>query len=87
MRGKGQPDKKPLTASAGHVKMRPDFLDATAELVSSPRSLVLLTTNLSWGFPGLGEALLGLSLALEGRCRRPGECTAEHGHEAEPVPV
>ncbi|GAA0458518.1 DUF3068 domain-containing protein [Streptomyces stramineus] len=72
MRWTGQPGKKPLTAFAGHVQMRPDYVDSTVALVSSQRRLVLLlTTYLPWGFAGLGAALLGLALVLEARSRRP----------------
>ncbi|MEU7486405.1 DUF3068 domain-containing protein [Streptomyces sp. NPDC042319] len=61
-----------VTAFAGHVKMRADYLDATVALVSSQRTLVLLlTTNLPWGLLGAGAVLLTLSLYLEARGRRP----------------
>ncbi|WP_326808856.1 MULTISPECIES: DUF3068 domain-containing protein [unclassified Streptomyces] len=70
MRWTGKPGKKPLTAFAGHVKMRPDYQDATVDLVSSQRRLVLaMTTYLPWGFLVLGGALLALSLTLEARGR------------------
>ncbi|RCG21973.1 DUF3068 domain-containing protein [Streptomyces diacarni] len=73
MRWKDQPDKKPLTAFAGHVKMRPDFQAETVDLVTSQRRLVLaLTTYLPWGFLVLGGALLALSLTLEARARGRG---------------
>ncbi|GAB2792491.1 PorA family protein [Streptomyces daliensis] len=72
MRWTGKPDKEPLTAFAGHVKIRPDYLDATYDLVSSQRQLVLLlTAYLPWGFLVLGGGLLTLSLLLEARSRRP----------------
>ncbi|TSB12562.1 DUF3068 domain-containing protein [Streptomyces benahoarensis] len=52
-----------VTAFAGHVKMRPDYVDAVVALVSSQRILVLLLTSyLPWGFLTLGVALLALSL-------------------------
>ncbi|WP_405740937.1 DUF3068 domain-containing protein [Streptomyces sp. NBC_01525] len=61
-----------VTAFAGHVKMRPDYVDAVVALVSSQRTLVLLLTSyLPWGFLTLGVALLALSLTLEARSRRP----------------
>ncbi|MEU3755678.1 DUF3068 domain-containing protein [Streptomyces olivoreticuli] len=72
MRWTGHPEKKPITAFAGHVKMRPDFVDSTVALVTSQRRLVLLLTDwLPWGFLGLGAGLLGLALLLEARSRRP----------------
>ncbi|GAA0484783.1 DUF3068 domain-containing protein [Streptomyces olivaceiscleroticus] len=62
-----------VTAFAGHVKMRADYLDATVALVSSQRTLILLlTTYLPWGLLGAGAVLLALSLYLEARGRRPG---------------
>ncbi|GEB51702.1 MULTISPECIES: DUF3068 domain-containing protein [Streptomyces] len=73
MRWKGQPDKEPLTAFSGHVKMRPDFQQAAQDLVRSQRQLVLaLTSYLPWGFLALGAVLLTVSLVLEHRSRRPG---------------
>ncbi|KUL54580.1 hypothetical protein ADL22_02620 [Streptomyces sp. NRRL F-4489] len=61
-----------VTAFAGHVKMRADYVDATVALVSSQRTLVLLLTSyLPWGFLALGAALLALGLLLEARARRP----------------
>lgn len=86
MRWTDQPGKEPLTAFAGHVKMRPDFLAATVDMVSSQRVLVLLvTTYLPWGFLGLGGVLLALSLLLEARSRRPEPSAGEP--DREPVPV
>ncbi|MBZ4020761.1 DUF3068 domain-containing protein [Streptomyces purpurogeneiscleroticus] len=62
-----------VTAFAGHVKMRPDYLNATVALVSSQRTLVLLLTSyLPWGLLTTGAALLAMSLYLEARGRRPG---------------
>ncbi|MDJ1133187.1 DUF3068 domain-containing protein [Streptomyces iconiensis] len=88
MRWTGKPDKKPLTAFAGHVKMRPDFQDATVELVKSQRQLVLaLTSYLPWGFLVLGALLLALSLTLEARGRRPGPGIRAEEPESDPVPV
>ncbi|MFF3688581.1 DUF3068 domain-containing protein [Streptomyces sp. NPDC002187] len=61
-----------VTAFAGHVKMREDYLDHTVALVSSQRQLVLLMTSyLPWGLVALGCSLLALSLWLEARSRRP----------------
>ncbi|MEU2605839.1 DUF3068 domain-containing protein [Streptomyces albus] len=80
MRWKDQPGRKPLTAFAGHVKMRPDFQEATVDLVSSQRRLVLaLTAYLPWGFLVLGGLLLALSLTLEARSRGRGRGTAGEG--------
>lgn len=88
MRWTGKPDKKPLTAFAGHVKMRPDFQNDAVDLVKSQRQLVLaLTLYLPWGFLGLGVTLLALSLTLEARSRRPGAGELTEEPESEPVPV
>ncbi|MEV4439644.1 DUF3068 domain-containing protein [Streptomyces sp. NPDC049577] len=70
LRWTGHPEKKPITAFAGHVTMRPDYVDATVALVRSQRQLVLLLTGyLPWGFLGLGAALLTAALLLEARSR------------------
>ncbi|MFC8242874.1 DUF3068 domain-containing protein [Streptomyces chartreusis] len=75
-----------VTAFAGHVKMREDYIDHTVDLVSSNRTLVLLLTSyLPWGFLTLGVLLLALSLYLEARGRRPGD--PEPTRETEPEPV
>jgi hypothetical protein len=89
MRYTGQPDKPPLIAFAGDVKMRPDYVDATVALVKSERRLVLLlTTYLPWGLAFAGAALLTLSLVLEARGRRPGPGSAGTTEPApEPRPV
>ncbi|MFC5723048.1 DUF3068 domain-containing protein [Streptomyces gamaensis] len=72
LRWTGHPEKKPVTAFAGHVRMRPDYVEATVALVSSQRDLVLLlTTVLPWSCAGLAVVLLALSLYLEARSRRP----------------
>lgn len=88
MRWKGKPDKKPLTAFAGHVKIRPDFLNSTVDMVKSQRQLVLLlTAYLPWGFLTLGAGLLTLSLVLEARSRRPADPAQDSGdREPEPDP-
>ncbi|WFB10099.1 DUF3068 domain-containing protein [Streptomyces sp. LX-29] len=72
-------DRKKVTAFAGHVKMREDYIAHTVELVASRRRLVLLlTTGLPRGLLALGVALFAGSLVLEARARRgappgPGE--------------
>ncbi|KPC59563.1 DUF3068 domain-containing protein [Streptomyces chattanoogensis] len=71
-----------VTAFAGHVKMRDDYVRSTVALVTSQRTLVLLLTSyLPWGFLALGAALLVLSLHLEARGRRP----AAPGPDPEPA--
>ncbi|MGI5399719.1 DUF3068 domain-containing protein [Streptomyces sp. CA-135486] len=73
-----------VTAFAGHVKMRPDYIDHTVDLVTSQRQLVLLMTSyLPWGSLLLGTGLLAGSLWLEARGRRPQAPAAER--EPEPV--
>ncbi|CAM5592197.1 MULTISPECIES: DUF3068 domain-containing protein [Streptomyces] len=75
-----------VTAFAGHVKMREDYIDHTVDLVSSNRTLVLLLTSyLPWGFLTLGVLLLALSLYLEARGRRPGDPEPTRDTEPEPV--
>ncbi|MBX9393313.1 DUF3068 domain-containing protein [Streptomyces sp. TRM72054] len=75
-----------VTAFAGHVKMREDYIDHTVDLVKSNRTLVLLMTSyLPWGFLTLGVLLLALALYLEARGRRPGEPAPEQA--AQPAPV
>ncbi|MFG3493544.1 DUF3068 domain-containing protein [Streptomyces sp. NPDC047928] len=60
-----------VTAFAGHVRMREDYLDHTVDLVASQRTLVLLMTSyLPWGFIVLAAALFALALWLEARGRR-----------------
>ncbi|MDT0435399.1 MULTISPECIES: DUF3068 domain-containing protein [Streptomyces] len=75
-----------VTAFAGHVKMREDYIEHTVDLVRSNRTLVLLLTSyLPRGFLALGALLFALSLALEARGRRPaGPAPAA---ESEPEPV
>ncbi|MDL5200948.1 DUF3068 domain-containing protein [Streptomyces sp. ALI-76-A] len=64
-------DRDKVTAFAGHVKMREDYIDHTVDLVTSNRTLILLLTSyLPWGFLVLGAVLLSLSLYLEARGRR-----------------
>ncbi|MFF8936246.1 DUF3068 domain-containing protein [Streptomyces paradoxus] len=65
-------DRDKVTAFAGHVKMREDYIKHTVDLVKSQRLLVLLMTSyLPWGFLTLGVLLLALALYLEARGRRP----------------
>ncbi|MFJ4363718.1 DUF3068 domain-containing protein [Streptomyces chartreusis] len=75
-----------VTAFAGHVKMREDYIEHTVDLVNSNRTLVLLLTSyLPWGFLTLGVLLLALSLYLEARGRRPGHPEPTKDTEPEPV--
>ncbi|MGW4167122.1 DUF3068 domain-containing protein [Streptomyces chartreusis] len=75
-----------VTAFAGHVKMREDYIEHTVDLVSSNRTLVLLLTSyLPWGFLTLGVLLLALSLYLEARGRRPRDPEPTRDTEPEPV--
>ncbi|MCX4761215.1 DUF3068 domain-containing protein [Streptomyces sp. NBC_01275] len=65
-------DRAKVTAFAGHVKMREDYIEHTVALVKHNRTLVLLLTSyLPRGFLALGVLLLSLSLYLEARARRP----------------
>lgn len=74
-----------VTAFAGHVKMRDDYIDSTVSLVTSQRTLVLLLTSyLPWGFLLLGGALLALSLHMEARGRRPRAAPARQPAAATP---
>ncbi|MGW1951789.1 DUF3068 domain-containing protein [Streptomyces sp. NPDC001920] len=75
-----------VTAFAGHVKMREDYIDHTVDLVKSHRTPVLLMTSyLPWGFLTLAVLLLSLALYLEARGRRPGDAKPAQDAEAEPV--
>ncbi|WP_369270375.1 DUF3068 domain-containing protein [Streptomyces sp. R11] len=79
-------DRDKVTAFAGHVKMREDYIASTVDLVKSNRALVLLLTSyLPWGFLALGLLLLALSLYLEARSRRPGDPEPTKDTEPEPV--
>lgn len=79
-------DRDKVTAFAGHVKMREDYIVSTVDLVKSNRTLVLLLTSyLPWGFLALGLLLLALSLYLEARSRRPGDPEPTKDTEPEPV--
>lgn len=75
-----------VTAFAGHVKMREDYIEHTVNLVKSNRTLVLLLTSyLPWGFLTLGLVLLALSLWLEARSRRPADPEPAESSTPEPV--
>jgi hypothetical protein len=75
-----------VTAFAGDVKMREDYIEHTVALVKSNRTLVLLMTSyLPWGFLILGVLLLSFSLYLEARGRRPGDPAPVEAPEPEPV--
>ncbi|MFJ1810965.1 MULTISPECIES: DUF3068 domain-containing protein [unclassified Streptomyces] len=75
-----------VTAFAGHVKMREDYIEHTVAMVKSNRTLVLLLTSyLPWGFLLLGVLLTSLSLYLEARSRRPDEPTATDPATPQPV--
>ncbi|MEV6018122.1 MULTISPECIES: DUF3068 domain-containing protein [unclassified Streptomyces] len=75
-----------VTAFAGDVKMREDYVRHTVDLVKSNRTLVLMMTSyLPWGFLLLGAALLSLSFYLEARGRRPGDPAAAPAADPEPV--
>ncbi|MFE7761640.1 DUF3068 domain-containing protein [Streptomyces sp. NPDC057438] len=79
-------DREKVTAFAGHVKMREDYIEHTVDLVTSQRLIVLLMTSyLPWGFLGLGIGLLALSLWVEARGRRPGAAESSRPPASEPV--
>ncbi|AXE85174.1 DUF3068 domain-containing protein [Streptomyces sp. Go-475] len=66
-------DRDKVTAFAGHVKMREDYIEHTVDLVKSQRLLILLMTSwLPWGSLTLGVLLLALALYVEARGRRAG---------------
>ncbi|PAZ15425.1 hypothetical protein CLM62_13485 [Streptomyces sp. SA15] len=78
--------REKVTAFAGHVKMREDYIAHTVDLVKSNRTLVLLLTSyLPWGFLALGVLLLSLSLYLEARSRHPGDPAPAEATQPEPV--
>ncbi|KIE24159.1 membrane protein [Streptomyces sp. MUSC 125] len=61
-----------VTAFAGHVKMREDYIEHTVALVKHSRTLVLLLTSyVPRGSLACGLLLLALSLWMEARGRRP----------------
>ena len=75
-----------VTAFAGHVKMREDYIRHTVALVKSNRTLVLmLTSYLPQGFLLLGALLLSLALWLEARARRPAGPEPAPAEAPEPV--
>ncbi|WP_105973945.1 DUF3068 domain-containing protein [Streptomyces geranii] len=78
--------REKVTAFAGHVKMREDYIESTVDLVKSQRVLVLLMTSyLPWGFLSLGVLLLALALYLEARGRRPADPVPAETSAPEPV--
>ncbi|MER6627073.1 DUF3068 domain-containing protein [Streptomyces sp. NPDC000987] len=80
--------REKVTAFAGHVKMREDYIEHTVALVKSNRTLVLLMTSyLPWGFLALGTLLLALSLSLEARGRRPAGPEPAGSSTPQPVTV
>jgi hypothetical protein len=75
-----------VTAFAGDVKMREDYIEHTVALVKHNRTLVLmLTSSLPWGLLSLGLLLLALSLWLEARGRRPEDPAPTETAAPEPV--
>ena len=75
-----------VTAFAGDVKMREDYVEHTVALVRHNRTLVLaLTSYVPWGALTLGLLLLALSLVLEARARRPGDPAPDRAAEPRPV--
>ncbi|MER5524588.1 DUF3068 domain-containing protein [Streptomyces sp. NPDC002677] len=75
-----------VTAFAGDVKMREDYVEHTVALVKQNRTLVLmLTSYLPWGFLSLGVALLALALCLEALGRRPADPRPAEPAVPEPV--
>jgi hypothetical protein len=75
-----------VTAFAGHVKMREDYIEHTVSMVKKNRTVVLLLTScLPWGCLALGVLLLLLSLWLEARGRRPGEPAPANTARPQPV--
>ncbi|MET9760298.1 DUF3068 domain-containing protein [Streptomyces sp. NPDC006372] len=79
-------DRDKVTAFAGHVKMREDYLNHTVDLVKSQRLVILLMTSwLPWGFLTLGVLLLALALHLEARGRRPSGPAATETEEPSTV--
>ncbi|NGN70351.1 DUF3068 domain-containing protein [Streptomyces sp. A7024] len=86
MRWTKTPEKEPLTAFSGNVKMRPDYVDSIVDEVSSQRQLVLLMhTYMPIGLIAGGGVLLGLSLWLEARSRRPAADAGSGATAPEPV--
>ncbi|CAL9412938.1 DUF3068 domain-containing protein [Streptomyces sp. enrichment culture] len=79
-------DRDRVTAFAGHVKMREDYIEHTVDLVRSQRMLVLLLVSyLPWSFLTLGVLLFVLALWLEARGRRPSRAAPDTAVTTEPV--
>ncbi|MER5981986.1 DUF3068 domain-containing protein [Streptomyces sp. NPDC001787] len=77
-----------VTAFAGHVKMREDYIVAVVDQVKSQRLLILLLTSyLPRGFLTLAAGFLALSLWLEARSRRRPGGPADAGPAPGPVPT
>ncbi|WP_030743128.1 DUF3068 domain-containing protein [Streptomyces sp. NRRL S-31] len=75
-----------VTAFAGHVKMREDYIEHTVALVRHNRTAVLaLTSHAPRGFLALGTSLLALSLWPEARARRPRDPAPAPAGEPGPV--
>ncbi|MGW7257852.1 DUF3068 domain-containing protein [Streptomyces sp. NPDC054834] len=75
-----------VTAFAGDVKMREDYIEHTVALVKHNRTIVLLLTSyLPWGFLILGTLLLALSLYLEAHGRGPSDPEPSPATTPEPV--
>ncbi|GHI08495.1 hypothetical protein AQI88_04880 [Streptomyces cellostaticus] len=75
-----------VTAFAGDVKMREDYIEHTVALVKHNRTLILmLTSYLPRGSLILGLLLLSLALWLEARGRRPQDPAPTQETEPEPV--
>ena len=80
-------DRDKVTAFAGHVKMREDYIESTVDLVKSNRTLVLLLTSyLPWGFLILGAAP-AVALPLPGGPQPPPGRARGRPGRAEPEPV
>ncbi|CAL9320526.1 DUF3068 domain-containing protein [Streptomyces olindensis] len=79
-------DRDKVTAFAGHVKMREDYITHTVDLVKSQRQLILLMTSwLPWGSLTLGVLLLALALYVEARGRRRSGQAPTAAEEPSPV--
>ncbi|WP_031166280.1 DUF3068 domain-containing protein [Streptomyces durhamensis] len=75
-----------VTAFAGDVKMREDYIEHTVALVEHNRTLVLmLTSYVPWGSLTAGLLLLALSLCLEALGRRPEGPAPAEATDPEPV--
>ncbi|ANP54424.1 hypothetical protein J2Z21_001992 [Streptomyces griseochromogenes] len=75
-----------VTAFAGDVKMREDYIEHTVALVKHNRTLILtLTSYVPWGSLAFGLLLLSLALYLEARGRRPQDPAPAQTTEPEPV--